>query len=63
MNTKQMVAWAVVLAVVVLFFLGLGPLGNFAQFGASVIAGILATIGLFTVGGIAAVVAIYWGRK
>jgi hypothetical protein len=63
MKIRQMVAWAVVLAVVVLFFLGLGPVGNFSLFGASGIAGILVTLGFILVAGVAAVVAIYWGRK
>ena len=63
MNIKQMIAWAVALAVVVIFLLGLGPLGNYSVFGASGVAGILATIGLFFVAGVAAVVAIYWGKE
>jgi len=60
---RQLVAWTVALAVVVIFLLGLGPLGNFSAFGASGIAGILANIGLFFVGGVAVVVAIYWGKE
>ena len=63
MNIKQVVAWAVALAVVVIFLLGLGPLGNIAVFGISGVAGILATIGLFFIGGLAAIIAIYWGRE
>ncbi len=59
----QMILWAVVLAVLVIFFLGLGPVGNFSVFGASGIAGILATLSFFLTAGVAAVVAIYWGRK
>jgi hypothetical protein len=62
-NVKQMVAWAVALAVVVIFLLGLGPLGNFSIFGVSGAAGILAGIGLFFVGAVAAVIAIYWGKE
>jgi hypothetical protein len=60
---KTLIAWAVVLAVLVIFFLGLGPVGNFSVFGASGIAGILATLGFFFTAGVAAVVAIYWGRE
>ena len=60
---KTLIAWAVVLAVLVIFFLGLGPVGNFSVFGASGIAGILATLGFFFIAGVAAVVAIYWGRE
>lgn len=63
MKIKTLVAWAVVLAVLVIFFLGLGPVGNFSVFGASGIAGILATLGFFFIAGVAAVVAIYWGRE
>ncbi len=63
MKTKTLVAWTVVLAVVVIFFLGLGPVGSFSVFGASGIAGILATMGFFFTTGVAAVVAIYWGRE
>ena len=62
-NIKQMVAWAVALAVLVLFLLAMGPLGNFAAFGASGIASIITGVCLFLVGGVAAVVAMYWGRK
>jgi hypothetical protein len=62
-NTKRMVAWVTALAVLVIFLLGVGPLGNYSIFGASGITGILANIGLFCVGGIAVVVAIYWGKK
>ena len=60
---RQTIAWAVAFAVLVIFFLGLGPVGNFSVFGASGIAGILATLGFFFIAGIAAVVAMYWGRK
>jgi hypothetical protein len=60
---KTLIAWTVVLAVLVIFFLGLGPVGNFSVFGASGIAGILATLGFFFTAGVAAVVAIYWGRE
>lgn len=63
MKLKSLIAWTVVLAVVVIFFLGLGPVGNFSVFGASGIAGILATLGFFFTAGVAAVVAIYWGRE
>ncbi len=63
MKIKQMVAWAVVAAVVVIFLMALSPLGNFANFGVSGIAGILTTSGLIMVGVVAAVVAMYWGRK
>jgi len=63
LKTKTLVAWAVVLAVLVIFLLGLGPVGNFSVFGASGIAGILATLGFFFTAGVAAVVAIYWGRE
>lgn len=63
MNIKQMVAWATVVAVVVIFLLGIGPLGSFAVLGASSVASILANIGLFFVGAVAAIVAIYWGRR
>ena len=63
MNIKQMVAWAVALAVVVIFLLGIGPLGNYSAFGASGIASILAGIGLFFVGAVAGIVAIYWGQE
>jgi len=60
---RQMVAWAAVLAVVVIFLLGLGPLGNFSAFGASGVAAILANIIFFFVGAVAVVVAIYWGKE
>jgi hypothetical protein len=63
MNIKRMVAWAVALAVLVIFLLGLSPLGNLSVFGISGVAGILAIIGLFFVGAVAAVVAIYWGKE
>jgi hypothetical protein len=63
LNNKKMIAWTVVLAVAGIFLLGLGPLGNFWVFGASGVVGILATIGFFFVAGVAAVVAIYWGRE
>ena len=63
MNIKKMIAWAVALAVAVIFLLGLGPLSDFAAFGASGVTGVLAGIGLFFVGAVAVVVAIYWGKE
>ncbi len=63
MGVRKWLAWAVALAVVVIFLLGLGPLANLAAFGLTAVASIFACIALFFIGAVAAVVAIYWGRK
>ncbi len=63
MGVRKWLVWAAALAVVVIFLLGLGPLGNFSVFGLDASTSILASIGLFFVGVVAAVVAIYWGRE
>ena len=63
MNNKVLAAWAVALATVVVFLLGLSPIGNFAEFGTGGIASILFGVALLLVGVIAAVVAYYWGAE
>jgi hypothetical protein len=63
MGARRGLAWAVALAVIAIFLLGLSPLGNLSIFGLTATASILASMGLFFVGVVAAVVAIYWGRK
>lgn len=60
---KQTVAWWVAGAVVTLFLLGIGPLAGFAALGADSVAGLLINLGLFFVGVVAAIVAIYWGKR
>ena len=63
MNNKRMAAWAVALSAVVVFLLGLSPIGNFAEFGTGGIASILLGVALLLVGVIAAIVAYYWGAE
>jgi hypothetical protein len=62
-KSDKIVDLAVALAVVAIFSLGLSPLGNFSELGASGIASILAGLGLFFVGAVALVIAIYWGKE
>jgi hypothetical protein len=63
MNVKQMVVLAAVLAVAVIFLLGLAPMGSIAVFGASGVTGVLTGISILFVGAVAAMIAIYWNKK
>jgi hypothetical protein len=63
MKNKKIVAWSVVAAVLAVFLLGIVPMGNYAAFGANSAIVILVNIGLFFVAVMAAVVALYWGRR
>jgi hypothetical protein len=58
-----MLAWAAALAVIVIFLLGLSPLGDLKNLGTLGFTSILYGFGLVCVGVVAVVVAIYWGRE
>ena len=60
--SKQSIAWWVAAAVLTIFLLGIGPLGDYASLGGANAVSLMTGIILLFTGAIAAAVALYWER-
>ncbi len=58
--SKRTIAWWVAAAVVVIFLLGIGPLGDYALLGGANALSFMTGVILLFVGAVAAMVALYW---